>query len=87
MSFFLHDRFSRRDLPVLFMFIINYWHQLCRVYLEMITDERQFLGGGRHALADDHQEDGHGQQSGDAQRHFLTGIGRHVKAHKSDARD
>ena len=52
-----------------------------------LTDEREFLGGGRHALPDDHQEDGHGEERGDAERHLLAAVRRHVERHQRDARD
>ena len=45
---------------------------------KVLTDERSLLGR-RQAFSNGHQEDGHGQQSGDAQRHLLAGLGRNVE--------
>lgn len=43
-----------------------------------LTDERSFLRG-RETLPDGHQEDGHGEERGDAERHLLPRLGRHVE--------
>ncbi len=50
----------------------------CFRALLLLTDERRLLRG-REALPDGHEEDGHGQQRGDTQRHLLPGLGRHVE--------
>jgi len=41
-----------------------------------LTDERDWLGRGGRVLGDEQHEHGERQQNGDAERHFLAGLGR-----------
>ena len=51
------------------------------------TYERQIVRSGRHLVGDDHEEDRHGQQRGDAHGDLLSGVGRHVEAEQRHQRD
>ena len=53
----------------------------------ILTYKRQIIGGGRHLVGDNHEEDGHGQERGDAHGDLLAGVGGHVEAQQRHERD
>lgn len=52
--------------------------------LSVLTNEWKHIGCGRHLLCDQHEEDSHGQQGGDAHSDLLTRVTRYVKPQQRD---
>ena len=53
----------------------------------LLTNQRKYVRSGRHVLGDQHEEDGHGKEGGDAHGYLLPRIAGHVESEEGDESD
>ena len=53
----------------------------------LLTNQREYVRSGRHVLGDQHEEDGHGKEGGDAHGYLLPRIAGHVESEEGDESD